>query len=1038
MDCDPCSLCIDGECRRVDWLQALPACNPSRDASTEDAVASDGNERDLPDAQDAGASDAQNTADAQGAGEQDAQDASVFPDAAADAAPRDAGRSPPSQHAFRVTSLGTSSCAVAATQGANGTYCRRIGWSVNQVFTECSTYARFPWTELAAGTPSGTPASDFDTMVTDLETGTSYILSNGSTPLIVAGTATVTATHFMTLDDDTGEPTGSPRPLSHPIAIFNANVGLFSGVGRFVAHTGTSAFDVSLADGMVTDLGPSAPPPGAQPCYGGGAVGTSGIAEFFDGSIHLLYVTGSQQISRYRLSDGALSIAATFSNLGPMCVFSVAPRFKRWTFTVPEISQFVGTLNVLAPYENGPTEVTGTCEASFDTPGDPPSPVFVSTTPASPSTSTAFTVNGEAEPGTLIRLYSARTCRTATLSSGAADPSGRFSISVSVMQNARTTLFGTAQRPGGTKSLCGPGPTLISNDVRPTFSGAARAIAFGTNVALLWPPASDTLARPEDLRYEICVATAPRGCNPFRADVTTSPGALRASIRGLQPGIAYYFVVRALNLGGITDLNQIEVSATTSAVPSRQFRVDSLDLTGCSSKPDYRDLIDVFATVVGSASAFSYGDNLTARYDLEGLSHQQRVLGTVTTGYNYIVGDLAAGSVYALLDGDGNPAWIRNSPIIPAVITGFVRVDPSTGLRIGPRVDLSEPIQLVPNSGIFSGIDRFFLHDSIRLVEIDPLSGLVTLVARIGLPQVGHCANLRITQGIAEEFGGSIHLLFSKPTISGLSGNIARFDVSTGAVESDPSYAVSTICGIGFSPLYSRWYWSEQNAIHYCNATYDQPPAPDAGSRDASQGLDGGASHDSGVPITTPCLNGSTTDCDPPGSTFAPFVDPNPPAGYLQCAGFINTPAYAIEFNWFTNCEPYFNGDLWIRTFDDATGSLIAGAHLTPGPSCNLQGEFVYLTDQQEGLGFYSDASCGPKRMVINWGGNFFSPSCRGAGPPFSANADIWGATRDGSQIFEASSGENTGYGAFYAPSCQTQSIRTRIRVALYVRANAP
>lgn len=42
------------------------------------------------------------------------------------------------------------------------------------------------------------------------------------------------------------------------------------------------------------------------------------------------------------------------------------------------------------------------------------------------------------------------------------------------------------------------------------------------------------------------------------------------------------------------------------------------------------------------------------------------------------------------------------------------------------------------------------------------------------------------------------------------------------------------------------------------------------------------------------CLNGQTTNCNTPGSTLvstSAFVDPSPPSGWRQCAGFVNTTA---------------------------------------------------------------------------------------------------------------------------------------------------
>ncbi|MBM4370453.1 MAG: hypothetical protein FJ098_02315 [Deltaproteobacteria bacterium] len=53
------------------------------------------------------------------------------------------------------------------------------------------------------------------------------------------------------------------------------------------------------------------------------------------------------------------------------------------------------------------------------------------------------------------------------------------------------------------------------------------------------------------------------------------------------------------------------------------------------------------------------------------------------------------------------------------------------------------------------------------------------------------------------------------------------------------------------------------------------------------------------------CSNGSTTDCNPPGTTLIPssrFVDPSPPADWVQCAGFVNTGADDVSNTFLNNC----------------------------------------------------------------------------------------------------------------------------------------
>ena len=53
------------------------------------------------------------------------------------------------------------------------------------------------------------------------------------------------------------------------------------------------------------------------------------------------------------------------------------------------------------------------------------------------------------------------------------------------------------------------------------------------------------------------------------------------------------------------------------------------------------------------------------------------------------------------------------------------------------------------------------------------------------------------------------------------------------------------------------------------------------------------------------CSNGSTVDCNPPGTTLiqsSRFVDPSPPDGWTQCAGFVNTSDDDVSNTFLSNC----------------------------------------------------------------------------------------------------------------------------------------
>ncbi|MBK7826397.1 thrombospondin type 3 repeat-containing protein [Nannocystis sp.] len=104
------------------------------------------------------------------------------------------------------------------------------------------------------------------------------------------------------------------------------------------------------------------------------------------------------------------------------------------------------------------------------------------------------------------------------------------------------------------------------------------------------------------------------------------------------------------------------------------------------------------------------------------------------------------------------------------------------------------------------------------------------------------------------------------------------------------------------------------------------------------------------------CSNGDLLDCNPVGQTLNPaarFVDPNPPPGYTQCAGFINTNQDDVNRFWENNCLPFKGGQLWLRLYD-LNNNIIAGAHLFDGVGgCPWGASHIgYDTDMNEGAGF--------------------------------------------------------------------------------------
>ena len=180
--------------------------------------------------------------------------------------------------------------------------------------------ARFSIEDLSGGTRVGRV---FETLVSNLRTETVYTLATGFLPLGRGGNFSA----LIEINPATGATTTNRVVLSSTIVIPATGVGLFSGWDKIVVHTGTRVFQVSLPSGQVLDLGPM-PALTRQDCDWS----FWGIAEFFGGSVHLVYVRDFQTIVRTRVPDGATAVVGGFNFLSSMCSFTVSPYRNRWYF----------------------------------------------------------------------------------------------------------------------------------------------------------------------------------------------------------------------------------------------------------------------------------------------------------------------------------------------------------------------------------------------------------------------------------------------------------------------------------------------------------------------------------------------------------------------------------------------------------------------------------------------------------------------------------------------------------------------------------
>jgi len=178
------------------------------------------------------------------------------------------------------------------------------------------------------------------------------------------------------------------------------------------------------------------------------------------------------------------------------------------------------------------------------------------------------------------------------------------------------------------------------------------------------------------------------------------------------------------------------------------------------------------------------------------------------------------------------------------------------------------------------------------------------------------------------------------------------------------------------------------------------------------------------------CTNGDPLDCNPPGATFnaaARFVDPTPPLGAAQCAGFINTAADDVAWNWENNCIPFDTDELLLRVYA-MDGTVIAGARLFDGVDCPWNPtDLGYDTDSFEGEGFLGHAGVCDGGAGTTFGWHEADTSFCSCGSPDGVGIrtcdDIFTANAANTSIFYVGANSTAhAYEAVYGPGVSKNS----------------
>ena len=200
------------------------------------------------------------------------------------------------------------------------------------------------------------PRAARDVMVSDVGSGTVYLLADATGPLGLRGGTPSRATRLLPMLPNGRPDAARSVTLSTAIDFMGAGVSLFAGRGEIAIHDGTNLFVVNVTTGAVTGLG-AFTLPSLQGCENWARWG---LLERVGGVRSLVAVESATSIVRIAIPSGMVTTVGTFTDLSDMCSFSARPTLGRWYFHHEGSSQFASGLG----------EAIGHCNATFTTSGD--------------------------------------------------------------------------------------------------------------------------------------------------------------------------------------------------------------------------------------------------------------------------------------------------------------------------------------------------------------------------------------------------------------------------------------------------------------------------------------------------------------------------------------------------------------------------------------------------------------------------------------------------------------------------------------------